>query len=71
MCQVSDVVAGISTKFCILLYEPYLCWQADGVPVWRRKLQLPSEDLIKQLLLHIILTEDKKENTEYECNTLQ
>lgn len=38
----------------------YLGWEADRVPVWRRKLQLPFEDLIKQLLLDIILTEEKE-----------
>lgn len=36
----------------------YLCWQADGVPVRRWKLQLASEDLVKQLLLDVILTEE-------------
>lgn len=36
------------------LQSEYLRWQADGVPVWRRKLQFPSEDLVKQLLLHIV-----------------
>ncbi len=40
--------------------ERYLGWQADRVPVWRWKLQLPSEDLIKQLLLDIILTVERK-----------
>ena len=40
--------------------EWYLGRQADGVPVRRRKLQLPSEDLIEQLLLHIVLTAERK-----------
>lgn len=35
----------------------YLGWQTDGVPVRGRELQLPSEDLVKQLLLHIVLAE--------------
>lgn len=41
------------------LQSGHLGWEADGIPVWRRKLQFPSEDLIKQLLLHIVFTGGK------------
>lgn len=55
--------------------ERYLGRQADGVPVRRRKLQLPSEDLIEQLLLHIVLTAERKmrekERTTYLSTPLK
>lgn len=46
--------------FTVYVSERHLGWQADGVPVRRRKLQLSSEDLIKQLLLHVILTGERR-----------
>lgn len=55
--------------------ERYLGRQADGVPVRRRKLQLPSEDLIEQLLLHIVFTAERKtgekERTTYLSTALK
>lgn len=46
--------------FTVSVRERHLSRQADVVPVWRRKLQLSSEDLIKQLLLHVVLTGERK-----------